>query len=45
MSQNKEFEAYLKRYADMYCDGDEEVAKEHMTVKEVERCYKEREKK
>lgn len=45
MSQNKEFEAYLKRYADMYCGGDVEATKEHATVKEVYRYYKEREKK
>lgn len=45
MVQNKEFEAYLQRYADMYCGGNVEAAKEHATVKEVEKCYKEREEK
>lgn len=44
-SDNKDFEEYLQRYADTYCDGDAEEARKHATVREVEKCYKERDKK
>lgn len=31
-SDNKDFEEYLQRYADTYCDGDAEKARKHATV-------------
>ena len=34
MEQSK-IMTYLKKYADMYCNGDLEAAKEHAIVKEV----------
>ena len=40
MEQNKDFEAYLKKYADTYCNGDTEEARKHAIVKEVEKSYK-----
>ena len=35
---------YIKKYADMYCNGDVEAAKEHAIVKETIKYYRSEEK-
>ena len=41
MSRNKDFEAYVKRYADNYCNGNIEEAKKHAIVRSVQKYYEE----
>lgn len=41
MNRNKDFEAYVKRYADNYCNGNIEEAKKHAIVKIVKKHYEE----
>lgn len=41
MNRNKDFENYVKRYADNYCKGNIEEAKKHAIVKSVKEHYDE----
>lgn len=39
MENNKEFQDYLRKYADYYCNGNIEEAKKHQMVKQMEKYY------
>lgn len=41
MSRNKAFEEYVKRYANIYCNGNIEEAKKHAIVRSVQKYYEE----
>ena len=41
MSRNEAFEKYVKRYANIYCNGNIEEAKKHAIVRSVKQYYEE----
>lgn len=41
MNRNKDFENYVKKYADNYCNRNIEEAKKHAIVRSVQKYYEE----